>query len=528
MHWSKKIAQDVINAHPKVKEYVVASGISPSGSIHIGNFREFVTNYYVARALQMMGKRVRMVFSWDNFDRLRKVPLNVRAAVGDTFDKYIGCALADIPNPFGDGTYAKYFQIEFLGALNALRMNEVPIEFLQQNEKYKDGDYTDYIVYAIQNRERIYDILMSFKTQGSTDDDRKSYYPIQVYCETCGRDSTKILSACVSHGNKCIDYQCKCDDTVRTMDIKKSNNIKLAWKIDWPMRWKYEGVHFEAAGPDHQTEGGSYQVASKIAREIFGIEPPVTCTYGWIGVKGLSSDKMSSSSGQNITPQTCLRIYEPEIIRYLFAKYDNTAPFEFGFDDTITRHYTEFDRGVQRYRSNDGTDYSREEYELTVFELCLFAHITPTEKIGFNTLATVAPLANFDAGIISKMLDADVCTDRIQKVEYWLKNYCPEKIYNLRENFNIEFYNTLSTDEKATVESLAKFLKQQADEKQIQEHLYQIINNAELSKKENLAAQQRYFKIFYQLLFGRDDGPRLYLYLAVADRSQISKLLTKV
>ena len=35
MHWSEKIAKDIIKRSPDKEEYVCAAGISPSGSIHI-------------------------------------------------------------------------------------------------------------------------------------------------------------------------------------------------------------------------------------------------------------------------------------------------------------------------------------------------------------------------------------------------------------------------------------------------------------------------------------------------------------
>ena len=40
MHWSEEIAQRVIARNPEKEEYVCAAGISPSGSVHIGNFRD--------------------------------------------------------------------------------------------------------------------------------------------------------------------------------------------------------------------------------------------------------------------------------------------------------------------------------------------------------------------------------------------------------------------------------------------------------------------------------------------------------
>ena len=68
MHWSEEIAKRVIERNPSKEEYVCAAGISPSGSIHIGNFRDIATSLFVVKALQKMGKRARLLFSWDEYD----------------------------------------------------------------------------------------------------------------------------------------------------------------------------------------------------------------------------------------------------------------------------------------------------------------------------------------------------------------------------------------------------------------------------------------------------------------------------
>ena len=55
MHWSDEIAQRIIKKRPDKEEYVCAAGISPSGSIHIGNFRDIAalhTKYAVAISLK--------------------------------------------------------------------------------------------------------------------------------------------------------------------------------------------------------------------------------------------------------------------------------------------------------------------------------------------------------------------------------------------------------------------------------------------------------------------------------------------
>ena len=92
MYWADKLADEVIRRKPDKEEYVCAAGISPSGSVHIGNFRDIATGYFVYRALLKKGKKARLVFSWDEFDRLRKVPKNVSDHLGNnSFVKYIGC-----------------------------------------------------------------------------------------------------------------------------------------------------------------------------------------------------------------------------------------------------------------------------------------------------------------------------------------------------------------------------------------------------------------------------------------------------
>ena len=74
MYWADEIAEQVIEKYPNADVYTCASGISPSGVVHMGNLREVVTSWFVTKALRDKGKKVRFLFSWDNYDRFRKVP----------------------------------------------------------------------------------------------------------------------------------------------------------------------------------------------------------------------------------------------------------------------------------------------------------------------------------------------------------------------------------------------------------------------------------------------------------------------
>ena len=63
MHWSEEIAQRIIDGNPEKEEYVCAAGVSPSGSVHIGNFRDLATPLFVVKALEKKGKKARLLIS---------------------------------------------------------------------------------------------------------------------------------------------------------------------------------------------------------------------------------------------------------------------------------------------------------------------------------------------------------------------------------------------------------------------------------------------------------------------------------
>ena len=78
IHWADLAAENLINAKDQDK-YTCASGITPSGKVHIGNFREAITTELVTRALKDKGKKVRFIYSWDDMmylERYRKTCLS--------------------------------------------------------------------------------------------------------------------------------------------------------------------------------------------------------------------------------------------------------------------------------------------------------------------------------------------------------------------------------------------------------------------------------------------------------------------
>ena len=62
-HWADRMADQIIREKGDLPLYTCASGITPSGTVHIGNFREIITVDLVVRALRARGKNVRFIYS---------------------------------------------------------------------------------------------------------------------------------------------------------------------------------------------------------------------------------------------------------------------------------------------------------------------------------------------------------------------------------------------------------------------------------------------------------------------------------
>ncbi|WNS45390.1 lysine--tRNA ligase [Paenibacillus sp. MMS20-IR301] len=515
MHWAERIAGRLIENHPERQTFVCASGISPSGQVHIGNFREIVTTAFVAKALRKAGKEVRFIFSWDDFDRFRKVPANVDPG----FVQYIGMPYAQVPCPYGcHASYAAHFEAEFERALGVFGIRP---EFIYQSREYQSGRYYPEILHALRHREEIYDILMAFKTGESSAEDRAAYYPVNIYCRQCGKDSTTL-----HHFNdtaETVAYSCKCGHS-ETLSVTQADNMKLHWKIDWPMRWKLEQVDFEPGGRDHSSETGSYNVAAVISERIFGNTPPMYEPYEFISIKG-SYSKMSGSSGHHYTPDDLLNIYAPENILFLFAKYQPGAAFHIGFDEDVLRNYAEFERYAAGYAAGTlSGDYA------AALGLSL-----PSESArkapSFSQIAGLLPLINFSRERLRGILaqageepDEEQLLQTADRAEHWLRNWMPHKLVTFNSSPNLAYYHSLTAEELKWLRSLCGLLRSsKLNDQEQMTAVYAICHHED--KKTMRAQQKRLFTIIYQLVLNADEGPRLPMLIQAAGTEKMLLLL---
>jgi len=534
MHWSEEIAERLIQKNPEKEEFVCAAGVSPSGSVHIGNFRDIATPLFVCKALEKRGKKAKLIISWDEFDRCRKIPANVQAVVGDAYDKYIGCPYVDIPDPFGcHENYARHFEEEFL---NAIKPFGIKFECRYQADMYRSGKYNADLLTALRKRGEIFEILDSFKTKDLTkteeerreihDAEKAEYYPVSIFCPECHTDFTKITS--LSEDCTEAEFTCRCGHHGH-FNFLENFNCKLGWKIDWAMRWKYEQVDFEPGGKDHSAPTGSYNNSKVIAKKIYGHEAPIYQGYEFIGIKGVAG-KMSSSSGLNMTPELLLKLYQPEIILWLYSKTEPTKAFDFCFDDGILRQYFEFDKMYNEYVSGNAS-----EYNAAVMHNCMIEG-RKLETVPMSLLVQLGSIVDFNVPMLETVFEKigtpykyEQFADRLDRAKFWLEQCAPDQVNKLRVTRNFDTWNELNDKEKETIAALYNYMANGTytlDE--LNSELYAIpkrIYPDVTDQKELKGIQGKFFKTVYKLLIDKEQGPRLYLFLYAIEKDRFVHLL---
>ncbi len=524
-YWADAYAKAILRVYPDREKYTVAAGISPSGIVHFGNFRDVATSFAVMKALEKHGKKVRFIFSWDNYDRLRKVP----QGIPESFVEHIGRPLTGVPDPLGEfSSYAERFQTAFVESIVEIG---IPLEYRNQTQEYTSGTYAEEVILAMQKREEIADVLLSFMSNKGKEakgvdpvEYRAKFYPITIYSRFSGKDTTKILSY---NGDAEVTYKCIETGQEDTVDLRHDFCVKLNWKVDWAMRWYKEQVVFEPGGKDHASPNGSYDVSSALIREIYGSEPPFFAGYEFVGIQGVDG-KMSGSKGGAVSPGQLLEIYEPALVKWLYLRKTPQQVFNLAFDSEVIRQYDEFDREVKAMQ--EGT------LPVARYEALDFAGGSEYkgEIVSFRQAASLGQILQWDLEKIKALAvdlgtpyNEEILKSRVAKAKAWLETYNPSELIVVFDVINETYAKELSEEDKKQVRDFREALAggELIDIKTLETVMYDIPKDPNLSQKENSPRQRAFFKNLYQLLIGRDTGPRLSTFLWALDRKKVLDLL---
>jgi len=535
--WVSRMADEVIEAAARRSPggtIVCASGLSPSGPIHLGNLREVMTPHLVADEIRRRGHDVEHLVSWDDYDRFRRVP----AGVDPSWSEHVGKPLSEVPPPLGSPftSWAEHFKAPMIAALADLG---VPYRGISQSEMYTSGAYRDQVLLAMRERARIDAILGRFRTKKkdapeNDDEDGASgreYYPFKPYCGGCGRDDTTITA--YDDDTTEMTYTCACgfSETVLLRDFTRG---KLVWKVDWPMRWAYEGVHFEPSGVDHSSPGSSYQVGGLIVDEVFGGEAPIGPMYAFVGITGQA--KMSSSRGAVPTPGDALAILEVPVLRWLFARRRPNQAIKVAFDQELHRLYDEWDALERKVDAGTAGAVETTGHVRAVSTAEGELPRTP-QPVAYRTLASIVDITAGDPAQLERILAGLGATPegarpRLDKAVHWVESYMPDEAHTrLRDEPDTALLASLEEQEREAVAMLRDHLTDDWSLDGLTTLVYGVPKKQaglplDVKPTDELkAAQRRFFVVVYRLLVGADTGPRLPTLLLAAGPERVRHLL---
>ncbi|MDK1475386.1 lysine--tRNA ligase [Streptomyces sp. 549] len=576
--WVSRFADEVIaeaERRAPGKPIVCASGLSPSGPIHLGNLREVMTPHLVADEIRRRGHEVEHLISWDDYDRYRKVPAGVDAS----WEQHIGKPLTSVPAPPGSEhpNWAEHFKAAMTASLA-----ELGVEFrgVSQTQMYTSGAYRDQVLLAMRERATIDAVLDRYRTKdksagngagpaaggkqgqkqsqkqgqkpvdaaelaaaegsgAASEDDGTSgagYYPYKPYCAVCETDFTTVTG--YDDDTTELAYTCRCGhgETVR---LSESHRGKLVWKVDWPMRWAYEGVVFEPSGVDHSSPGSSFVVGGQIVREVFGGAQPIGPMYAFVGISGMA--KMSSSKGGVPTPADALEIMEAPLLRWLYARRRPNQAFKVAFDQEIQRTYDEWDALERRIAEGtaqpaDVAAHGR-SVRTAAGELPRTARPLP-----YRTLASVADITQGAEDQTLRILaeldpeqpvtSLDDTRPRLDRAQRWITTQVPaDQRTRVRDEPDAELLASLDDGRREGLRLLLDGLDTHWSLDGLTTLVYGVpklqagLDPEAKPTPELKTAQRAFFALLYRLLVSRDTGPRLPTLLLAVGADRVRKLL---
>ena len=478
VHWADVIAEKILEKKEKVR---IATGITPSGHIHLGNLREMLTADAVRRAIEDKGGKAEIIYIADTFDHLRKrYPF-----LPEEYENYVGMPLCNIPDPEGcHESYAEHFLEPFLQSLDVLGIR---VRVKKAHEMYLNGEYNEKTVQALRSKDKIAKII---KEVSGRDVD-KEWSPFMPLCKNCGRlNTTKVIGF---EDNR-VEYVCECGYEGEN----KINEGKLVWRVDWPARWSILKIDVEPFGKDHAAAGGSYDTGKRISKEVFNYNPPFPIVYEWIHLKGKGA--MKSSKGIVVPVKEMVEILPPEIVRYIIIRSKPERHIEFDPHIGLLEVIDEFEDAYRR---------KERAVELSLVEDVEYSDVP------FRHLIVIGQIANWDVDKVLEILERngheidDVLRKdverRLKYAKAWLEKYAPENL-KFRIKDKEEIKSDFSEDERRFLKEFASSLKEDMDAERIHKLVY------EIAEKVNIKPSKA-FQAIYKAILDTKHGPRAGYFL---------------
>ncbi len=490
--WPFVEALRIINNAKQANKKIInlQTGYGPSGLPHIGTFGEVARTTMILNAIESISDfEVNLIAFSDDMDGLRKVPDNVPNQ--DVLSSNLNKPLTSIPDPFGThesfGSHNNNMLMEFLDQFN------FKYNFKSATELYKSGFFDEQITNVLENYEEVKGIVLP--TLG--DERRKTYSPFLPVCPDTGK-VLEVEIKSIDTKNKSIIYD---KDNKEYETLVTGGNCKLQWKVDWAMRWIALKIDYEMYGKDLIP---TFQLSSKICRALGG-KPPENFFYELF--LDQNGEKISKSKGNGLTIEEWLSYAPEETLSYFM--YQNPRRAKKLFFEVIPKSTDEFLSHANKFDSQS----LEERLDNPIWHVFNGKNDIGSIPISYNLILNlVSASGKDDPQIILDFIrkyKSDINDQSINFINKLIKGVIKYNKDIVSDKIN---FKDPSNEEIKIFEDLLNRLKKldsKADAETIQTEIYQIGKD---HKFDNL---RDWFKLIYQVLFGKEDGPRFGTFVAI-------------
>ncbi|MEA3451584.1 MAG: lysine--tRNA ligase, partial [Bacteroidota bacterium] len=350
----------------------------------------------------------------------------------------------------------------------------------------------------------------------------------QVVCEKCGRLGTTQVTG---FDGKEVTYTCHENMVTWAKGCGHKGKVspfdgrgKLPYKVEWAAKWKYLGITIEGAGTDHNTRGGSRDVANMVSRRIFKYEPPVNIPYGFFLLGGA---KMSSSKGIGVTARDMTNFLPHDILRFLMLNTQPKRAINFEPKQAyITKLFNDYDKLHNKVIHNEEiVDYEKQIYSLS--------NVFTDEKyevFDFSQIVTYIQLPHIDIyekaeeKLDRKLTETekDMLTRRAKAAKHWVDNLAPEEdLFQLQETLP-EKASELNQTQRYFLKTVVEYMKNKEwNEDNLQTAVF---DSARLTPMKPKLA----FAAIYNVLLNKDRGPKAGGLLAALDKDFVEKRFSEL
>ncbi len=523
-HWIRDLVDEVAEREPD--EYLIATGKSMSGSVHIGFMKEIVIADVIKRELQARGKKAKTVFIADDFDPIRSFPPSLTLSP----EEYMGVPYSDAPDPNGCcESLGSHWTNELIETFPDFGADP---EVVFQSKLYETKEMLDAVRICLNHTETIREILIEYVARDFDDTQKaeyinsmKTWYPASVVCPVCGRLQSGGKGSIVPNrvtsyfpDSDEISYECAHCGHSETAHLDKLR-LKLSWRVDWPAKWYVMKTTCEPAGKDHAVKGGSYDTGLEMSKQVFGWSGPVKVPFEWVRLGGRD---MGTSRGYVFTPRAWLNISPPNLFRYMVIRTDVERANNIQTDliPDLIDIYESFER---TYYGLDEVDTEKQELARLLYPLTEAQPVSEIyiPKLSFKFAIVTAQLQSIidKESILQRCYDAmkkqynldrisaeskALIPKRLERALHWVKEFGSESdIVDIPTSVPADIVNTLTVQDKSFLAKLAvRFHTENLDDDAIQSTIFN------LARDENLKPK-RAFLLLYRILISRKSGPRL-------------------